>query len=47
MACTLAYCQTAPLDTTYVSLLLDSSSWTVEDGHLELRSASGVLRFER
>jgi len=47
MACTRAYCASAPLDTTYVSLLGDSTSWTVEDARLELRSASGVLRFER
>ena len=47
MACTLAYCQSAPLDTLYVSLLLDSTSWTVEDACLELRSARGALRFRR
>jgi len=47
MACTLAYCQSAPLDTTYVSLLIDSTSWKLEDAGLELRSERGVLLFER
>jgi heat shock protein HslJ len=47
MACTLAYCQSAPLDTTYVSLLLSSTSWAVENAFLQLRSEKGVLRFER
>lgn len=49
MACTRAYCVgTAPLDTTYASLVSSAQTWATPDGqHLELGSAVGVLRFTR
>ena len=49
MACTRAYCvATAPLDTTFTALVGSAQTWTSpDDQHLELASASGVLRFQR
>jgi hypothetical protein len=49
MACTRAFCTaTAPLDTTFASLVGSAQTWTSpDDQHLELASASGVLRFQR
>jgi heat shock protein HslJ len=47
MACTLAYCTTAPFDTKYTTLLSTSTSWQTNGGTLELRSAAGVLTFRR
>jgi heat shock protein HslJ len=49
MACTRAFCAaTAPLDTTFTSLVGSAQTWTSpDDQHLELASASGVLRFQR
>jgi two-component system, cell cycle response regulator CpdR len=45
MACTRAYCPSAPYDTDYERLVVDAEQWTIGDGELELRSASGRLRF--
>jgi heat shock protein HslJ len=49
LACTRAFCNaTAPLDTTFTSLVGSAQTWTSsDDQHLELASASGVLRFQR
>jgi len=49
MACTRAFCTaTAPLDTTFASLVGSAQTWTSsDDQHLELASTSGVLRFQR
>ena len=47
MACTRAYCSTAPLDTRYTTLLTEAKSWSMKAGSLELSSAAGVLRFRR
>ena len=49
MACTRAFCTaTAPLDTTFTALVGSAQTWTSsDDQHLELASASGVLRFQR
>jgi heat shock protein HslJ len=49
MACTRAFCvETAPLDTTYTILVESAQTWSASgDGHLELASDAGVLRFRR
>jgi len=47
MACTRAYCSSAPLDTDYARLLGEATSWSIEAGSLELSSAAGALRFRR
>jgi heat shock protein HslJ len=49
MACTRAYCNaTAPLDSTYESLLSGAETWT-SDGksRLDVSSSAGVLHFQR
>jgi heat shock protein HslJ len=49
MACTRAFCAaTAPLDSTYESLVSQAQTWiAVDDQHLELSSDAGSLRFSR
>jgi heat shock protein HslJ len=47
MACTRAYCLSAPLDTQYTALLGQVSRWSTEGDSLELSSEAGVLRFRR
>ena len=47
MACTRAYCATAPLDTKFAGLVAASTSWSVSGQSLELSGASGTLRFRR
>jgi heat shock protein HslJ len=47
MACTRAYCSSAPLDTTFTMLVSDATAWTVTNGRLELRGDSGVLRLRK
>src|SRR5882672_10389091 len=49
LACTRAFCTaTAPLDTTFAALMGSAQTWSsADDRHLELASASGVLRFQR
>jgi heat shock protein HslJ len=47
MACQLAYCPSAPLDTTFASLVSNATTWTATDGGLELRSPAGVLQLRR
>jgi heat shock protein HslJ len=47
MACTLAYCATAPVDTQFSGLVSAAESWSVAGGELELRSAQGTLRLRR
>jgi len=49
MACTRAFCVvTAPLDTTYTTLVGSARTWSVSgDRRLELASDAGVLRFQR
>ena len=49
MACTRAFCAaTAPLDSTYASLVSRAQSWSApDDRHLELSSAAGSVRFSR
>jgi heat shock protein HslJ len=47
MACTRAYCSSAPLDTTFASLVMASTTWTAANGSLELRSDAGALKLRR
>ena len=49
MACTRAFCTaTAPIDTTFANLVAGAQTWSSpDDGHLELISNAGVLRFQR
>jgi heat shock protein HslJ len=47
MACTRAYCPSAPLDTKFATLVQQATSWTAADGSLELRCNAGVLRLRR
>ncbi|HVQ31760.1 MAG TPA: META domain-containing protein [Vicinamibacteria bacterium] len=47
MACTRAYCSSAPLDTTFTMLVGQSTVWTASNGSLELRGDSGVLRLRK
>ena len=47
MACTRAYCSSAPLDTQYTTLLTEAKTWSTEAGSLDLSSAAGVLHFRR
>lgn len=47
MACTLAYCPTAPVDTQFSGLVQASQNWRLDNGELELRSAEGTLRLRR
>jgi len=44
MACTRAYCPSAPLDSKFVSLVGQANAWRSIEGGLELRSEAGVLR---
>ena len=47
MACTLAYCQSAPFDGDYERLVAASTQWTVDGTVLELSSSAGRVRFRR
>lgn len=47
MACTRAYCSTAPLDTDFAGLVSGASAWSVEGSRLTLTSAEGTLHLER
>ena len=48
MACTLAACPSAPIDSQYVGLVIASKTWSVSAaGVLELRSERGALNFVR
>ena len=47
MACTRAYCSSAPLDTTFAMLVSEAKAWTAANGGLELRGDSGILRLRR
>lgn len=47
MACTRAYCSTAPLDTDFAGLVSGAASWSVEGSKLTLTSAEGTLHLER
>ena len=47
MACTRAYCSSAPLDTTFTMLVSGATAWTAANDSLELRGEAGVLRFRK
>lgn len=47
MACTRAYCSSAPLDTTFAMLVSQATAWSAATGRLELRGDSGVLRLRK
>lgn len=47
MACTKAFCSTAPLDTQYAAALSDATLVRTGDDTLEAVSGAGVLRFVR
>ena len=47
MACTRAYCSSAPLDMTFTKLVSEATTWTAAKGSLKLRSDSGVLRLRK
>jgi heat shock protein HslJ len=47
MACTRAYCSSAPLDTTFASLVQQATTWTASNAGLELRSDAGTLKLRR
>lgn len=47
LACTRAFCQSAPFDTDYVGVLTGESAVGISRGALRLSSARGTLRFAR
>jgi len=47
MACTRAFCPSAPLDDTFLKLLSGDNTATIDGNTLTLRSDRGVLRFRR
>ena len=47
LACTLAYCPSAPLDTTFTQLMSAAKGWEVDGGRLVVTSGEGVLIFVR
>jgi heat shock protein HslJ len=47
LACTRAYCASAPVDTQFTALVGSATSWTVSADRLELASAAGVTRLRR
>ena len=47
MACTRAYCSSAPLDTQFTALVDSATSWVVTGDRLELASSAGVARLQR
>jgi heat shock protein HslJ len=47
MACTRAYCTTAPLDTDFAGLVSGAAAWSVEGSELTLTSTEGTLHLKR
>jgi heat shock protein HslJ len=47
MACTLAACPSAPLDTQFAGLVGGATSWTVAGDRLDLASTAGVVHMRR
>jgi heat shock protein HslJ len=47
MACTRAYCASAPLDTDFAGLVSGAKTWSVAAGKLTLRSEDGVVILRR
>ncbi len=47
MACTRAYCASAPADTQFSALVSSATAWTLAGDRLELSSAAGSVRLRR
>jgi heat shock protein HslJ len=47
MACTRAYCSTAPLDTDFAGLVSAARRWSLAGEQLQLSSEAGTLRLRR
>jgi heat shock protein HslJ len=47
MACTRAYCSTAPVDTDFAGLVSAARRWSVASEELQLTSEAGALRLRR
>ena len=47
MACTRAFCSSAPFDSEYVRALSTATSFEMDDDGLTVRSSEGTLRFVR
>lgn len=47
MACTRAYCQSAPLDTDFASLVSGAEHWSIAGDQLVLQAANGTLLLHR
>jgi heat shock protein HslJ len=47
MACTLAYCPSAPFDTDFAGLVQQATSFTLESDRLVLRSSGGTVTLRR
>jgi heat shock protein HslJ len=47
MACTRAYCPSAPLDSDFAMLVSDAERWSVAGSHLTLSSPKGTLLLSR
>ena len=47
LACTRAYCASAPVDTQFTALVGSATAWTVSADRLELASPAGVVRLRR
>ncbi len=47
MACTLAACASAPLDTQFSGLVNSATTWAVSGSQLELASGAGTVRLRR
>jgi heat shock protein HslJ len=47
MACTKAYCSSAPLDTNFAALVSGATGWQVNDAGLELHGPSGTALLRR
>jgi heat shock protein HslJ len=47
MACTRAYCSTAPVDTQFAGLVASTQNWRLSGGELTLTSDQGTLTLRR
>jgi hypothetical protein len=47
MACTRAYCVSAPVDSQFTSMMLSATTWAVDDDTLVLQGPDGRLELSR
>ena len=47
MACTLAYCVSAPVDSQFTSMMLSATTWAVDGDNLVLQGPDGRLELSR